>query len=290
MKFVSIRRLSAHFKLEFSSIDDKLLKELRKLSDDHFIKNDVLTAFNQSFTQNEINFCLNSLNNKNNRTFYTWIENDKVLLRYLMNQGKVSTDVKEVLIPKEKKQLSLYQHFLSPYLKPIVKERLSSCLNKNKISELVYHLEISRFLPKKEAIEIQSATALFLSNKITQAKFSYGRDLKELLYFIYSYDFVNSLNSLDHHFYAQKLAYFNTAKLMVQKGEISLLKFEDLKSTLVSLELEEKDHEQLNTFLVDKTPEILRKPEKSTFNQMIRSPLFFVALIVVLINLILFFW
>ncbi len=289
MKFISVRRLAAALKLEFFRIDDEFIERLRKTIDQYFQESEFFTAFGQVFNQNELVFVLNQLKDEANRVFHDWIEEDHVLAEYLFSRGEVITPNEEIVLSKEDELFSAYQDFLSDYLAPILEKKTALAIKSGDLEELGNHLKFSPLLPEEKRIEIQQAVSKYLGQLLAQLKVSQGVDLQNQLKTIFSYEFVNVLNELDKYFYKDSIIYFDTARLIVQKIDLSPLILDEIKTTLSSLKLNKEDHQNAINFIKSDVFSARIKEPRSTINEMVRSPFFFVAVAVVLINFIYFY-
>lgn len=289
MKFISVRRLAAALKLKFFRIDDEFIERLRKSIDQYFQENEFFTAFGQVFNQNELVFVLNQLKNEVNRVFHDWIEEDHVLAEYLFSRGEVITPNEEIVLSKEDELFGAYQDFLSDYLAPILEKKTALAIKSGDLEELGNHLKFSPLLLEKKRIEIQQAVSKYLGQLLAQLKVSQGLDLQNQLKTIFSYEFVNVLNELDKHFYKDSIIYFDTARLIVHKIDLSPLLLDEIKTALSSLKLNKEDHQNAINFIKSDVFSARIKEPRSTINEMVRSPFFFVAVAVVLINFIYFY-
>jgi len=286
MKFISVRRLAAIFRLEFLQLNDVFILKLRSAIDAYFSENRILKAFGQSFTQNELIFILNQLEIENALIFHKWIEEDSTLVEYLCNNGELLTSEKEINLHADDQLFSAYQVFLQTYLAPILVEKVKKCIKTSELIALLKHLSFTPLLPEEKRIEIQKPVSSYLSQVLAQTKVSQERELLEKLKLIYSDEFVDVLNTLDKYFYKDVLTYVSSAKLIVQRNDLSPLILDKIKSSIVGLELNEEDYNNVLTFTSSKSFSLRSKKPQSKLNEMIKSPFFIVAVIVLLLNLV----
>jgi hypothetical protein len=289
MKFISVRRLAAFFKLELSSIDDELIDKTRSSVNQYFSSNDLLNAFGQDFKLQELLFILDQLKEEKVRVFHGWIEQDSVLSAYLFSNGEKLLLQEEVILPKDHQLFSAYQVFVSSYLAPVLLQKTTTSINSADLEGLGNHLKLSPLLPKEKCIEIQQPVSSYLRQLLAQLKVSQDVDLQNQFQLIFSFEFVQVLNELDENFYSDAIAFIDTAKLVVQRNELSPLVLDKIKSAISSVKLNNKHHEQVLAFCNSAAFIVQRNKPKSTLNNFVRSPLFFVALIAIVINFIFFY-
>lgn len=286
MKFISVRRLAAFFQLEFSRVDDELIERLRISIDQHFQKSEVLTAFGQDFTQKELDFILNQVKETEIRVFHDRIENDHKLVEYLFSNGEVILPDEEIDLAKDHRSFKKYQEFLSTFLVPILIRKIDFYINDVDLIEIAKHLKFSSLLPIEKCIEIQKPVNSFLNQLLAQTKVSQDKELKEQLKLVYSSEFVEILNELDIYYYQDVLNYFSTAKLIVQRNDLSPMLLDRIKSSVAGLDLKEEDQSKVVTFINAKTFTSRSKTPRSKLDEIIKSPFFFIAVLVVLINFV----
>lgn len=289
MKFVSVRRLAAFFKLEISRIDDELIDGLRKSIDQHFAANDMLQVFEQDFTLHELIFILDQLKDEKVRVFHGWIERDSALAEYLFSSGKINAPTEQIILSNEHQLFGGYQVFLSSYLTPIFTAKIEQSIAENDLDALGRHLKFSPLLPEKKRIEIQQPASSYLRKLLAQLKVSQVESLPAQLGLIYSYSFVEVLNALDENFYSDAIAYVDTAKLVVQNNELSPLILSEIKFSISRVRLNKKHSEQVLAFCKSDVFTARQKTPQSRLNAMVRSPLFFVAVIAIAINIFFFY-
>jgi hypothetical protein len=286
MKFISVRRLAAVLKLEVSRTNDELIHKLKQSVEQYFLKNQILNAFGQDFTQQELIFILNQLKEENIPVFHEWIEEDRLLVEYLFSSGEIILENEDVILSKENDLFESYQNFLETYLAPILSKKLSEFIKEGNLAELGNHLRFSPLLAKKKRIEIQQAVVSYLRQSIAQLKVSHDQELQKQLKLVFSPEFVQLLNELDESFYADSIKYFDTARLVVQRNDLSLLVLDRIKSTILSLNLNKEDHQKVVDFSSSNAFRARVKKPNSRINEMVKSPFFIVAVIVVLVNFI----
>ena len=289
MKFISVRRLAAFFQLEFSRIDDGLIDNLRKSVDQHFASTDVLQAYDQDFTLQELLFILDQLKEEKNRVFHGWIEQDHALSEYLFSNGSLILPNEVIILSKEHQLFGAYQVFLSTYLAPLLEKKIATCITEGDLDALGKHLRFSPLLPEEKRIAIQQPVSSYLRQLLAQLKMSQGENLQIQLRLIYAYPFVQVLNELDQNFYSDTIAYIDTAKLIVQNNELSPLILNKIKSSISSVTLNDKHREQVLIFCKSEAFTARQKTPRSGINNFVRSPLFFVAVIAIVINFIFFY-
>lgn len=283
MRFISVRRLAAFFKLEFSRVDDELVEKLRVSIDQHFLQNSVLIAFGQRFNQKELIFIINQLKEDEIRVFHDWIENDRVLVEYLFSKGESILLNEEIISVKEPNLLPAYQEFVSTFLTPILFHKTNQYIAEKDLNELSNHLRFGLLLTTEKRIEIQKPINAFLKQLLAQTKVSQDKELHKLLNLVFSDEFVELLNELDDFYYQDVLSYFNTAKLIVQRNDLSPMLLNRVKSALTGLNLKEEDQLQAQYFVKANTFTSRSKSPSSNLDEMVKSPFFFIAVLVVII-------
>lgn len=289
MKFISARRLAVFFSLVYSGIDEALLKNLQKSTQQHFAKHETLQFLQQDFTFQEVTFILKQLETEENRVFHSWIEEDKKLVNYLFTNDLTIVTKSTLLIPTEHPMFAAYQTFLSPYLSPILTEKVADCIKEEDFSRLQEHLNFSPLLPEKERITLQKPVAKYLNQYLQQISMSKKEDLQHQLQHIYALDFAAVLTTLDEYFYNELVTYFETAKRIIENNELNALTLDKIKTAINSLDFKEKELQSVKAFSETDHFTSAHKKSRSTLNDMVRSPLFFVAVIAIVINFIFFY-
>src|SRR5690554_302138 len=284
MNFISVRRLAAYFKLDSSRVDNELLKSLRNAINQYFQNNTILNIFDYTFTFQELTFVLDQLNDEKVKLFHGWIEQDSILVEYLMSSGENILLNEEIVLPKEHQLFEAYQVFLTLYLEPIISKNIILSIQEKDLESLGNHLIFSPLLVTEKRIELQQPVSLYLRQLLGQLKVSQGVGLQEQLKLVYSYSFIQVLNKLDNNFHSDAISYIDTAKLVVLNSELSPLVLDKIKSAVLSVRLNKHHREQVLVFCSSKSFTAKSKAPRSTLNNMVRSPLFFVAVIAIFIN------
>lgn len=289
MNFISVRSLATYFKIDFIRIDDELIEKIRNFVNQHFLESELIHVYERDFTLSELIFILDQLKEEKNRVFHDWIEQDFALSEYLSSNGETLLPNGEIILPKEHQLYGAYQAFLSTYLAPVLSRKINKCIQEDDLNTLGNHLQFSPLLPKQKRIELQQAVSSYLRQLLAQLKVSQEVNLQLQLKLIYSYSFVQVLNALDENFYSDAIAYIDTAKLIVQKNELNSLILDKIKSSISSLTLNKSHQKQVLDFCNSDAFTKPRNKPRSTLNNIVRSPLFFVVLIAVIINFIFFY-
>src|SRR5690554_1596844 len=289
MKFISIRRLAAYFEIDFIRIDDELIEKIRNFVNQHFLESALIHVFEREFTLSELIFILDQLKEEKTRVFHGWIEQDLALSEYLSSNGENVLPNVEIVLSKEHQLFGAYQAFLNTYLAPVLSRKINKCIQEDDLNTLGNHLQFSPLLPKEKRIELQQPVSAYLRQLLAQLKVSQEVNLQLQLKLIYSYSFVQVLNALDENFYSDAIAYIDTAKLVVQKNELNPLILDKIKSSISSLTLNKNHQKQVLDFCNSDAFSKPRTKPRSNLNNIVRSPLFFIALIAVIINFIFFY-
>jgi hypothetical protein len=211
------------------------------------------------------------------------------LSEYLISNGEKLSLREEVVLRKDHQLFEAYQNFLDRYLTPILTNKIAESLKGKDLFALGNHLLFSSLLTEKTRIACQQTTVAYLRQLLTQLKVRQGVDLQDQLKLVFSYEFVNVLNALDEYFYSDSIAYIDTAKLIVQKNDLSPLILDKIKSAISNVRLNKKHFEQVQDFCNSDVFNARRKTPRSNLNDFVRSPLFFVAVIAIVINFIFFY-
>ncbi|HLV42500.1 MAG TPA: hypothetical protein VKY37_09485 [Brumimicrobium sp.] len=289
MKFISVKQLATSFNLEYHQINDELIKDLRIEVDKHFVVNDVLKVFEQDFTFNELTFILDQLKDEKNRMFHDWVKEDISLSKYLCSNGEEIALNHQLILSKNHPLFKDYQFFLTTYLSPVLSHQIKIYIDNRDLTALGAHLKFSELLPNDKRIEIQQNVSLFLRKLLAQLKMSQHKAFKMQLQTIYSYSFVDVLNALDKKFYTDAISYVETARGVVLNNELAPLVLDSIKTSLLSLELNRADREKVLDFCKSDVFTVRKKPSQSNIKNIVRSPLFFVAVISVVINFVVFY-
>ena len=286
MRFISLRRLAASLKLDSYRANDELVEKIKVALNQHFFNSKTLIAFGQEFTSQQLTFVLNDLKVKNHLLFNDWIENDRLLVEYLFSAGEIILPSEEVVIHKENELFQEYQAYVSNYLAPILSQKIAECIKEGNLSALADHSKFSLLLPKKNRIEIHQSITKYLRQLLAQLKVSQDEDLQKQLRIIFSPEFVQLMNELDECFYADSIYFFEIARLVVQRNDLNLLVLDKIKSAILSLNLSKEDFQKVIDFINSSTFEARVKKPRSRINEMVKSPFFKVAVIVLLVNFI----
>ncbi|PWH84667.1 hypothetical protein [Brumimicrobium oceani] len=286
MKFISFRRLAAIFKLEISEFNADFIQALSKSIEQYFQSHKVLRAYGEDFTQKQLTFILAQLQEKEAHIFHEWIEDDHLLVEYLFSKGEIILPDEEVILPKDSPLFKQYKSFLRPFLVPILSDKIGRFVKEENLIELKDHMKFSPFLSQENRVKIEKPIVLFLDQSINQLKVSYGRDFEIQLTIVYSLTFIDVLNALDKSYYYKALNYFETTKLLVKRNDLSPMLLDKVEKSLRSLDVKEEDRTLVESFISSAAFASRRKAPKPRLIEMVKSPFFIVAVILVLLNFV----
>ena len=289
MKFINAIRLAAFFELDYSHVDDELVAQLRELINSHFAHEEHLNILGDRFVLQELTLILDQLKEDKIKVFHGWIEQDVLLAEYLISNGNKVVPNKELVLPDEHQLFKAYQVFVSTYLLPILTQKIRKAIEERDVGGIAVHLKFAPLLLKKKRIEIQGPVSQFLNQRLGQLKVSQNDDLKRLVHEVFSYSFVEVLNALDEEYYSDAIAYIDTAKLLVLNTTLSSSQLNTIKTAISNVSLNNNHRKQVLTFVQSEAFSVHTKHPRTTFGNMIRSPLFFITLIIVIINFLFFF-
>ena len=239
MRFVSIRQILNQLKVEFTTIDETVVKSAQTLAKQHFLQNKKLKINQFEYTKDEIDFVLNSLDDKT-LVFHDWVQQDSSLSQYLISLGEIRNKPKPNQY--EGHQLEkVFQSYLAPFLKPILEESFSKNLAIPNLQILSEHIVFSNYLEEGDRIEVQQPISDFVRKLMENKKI----DFFEL---IYTATFVDVLNKLDKHFYSNSVLFIDkTKKFIISESLIDTQKGK-IRKLLLQLKLTERHQKEVAHF------------------------------------------
>ncbi|RFC55788.1 hypothetical protein [Brumimicrobium aurantiacum] len=290
MRYISVRRLVVSLGLNNAYLNKDLIAEINRKLSKHFDNEDTLSVFEQKYRYYEFRSFFDLLEKEEYQIYYNEIENNNSLVSYLLNSGEFQSMPEiSVVHSIEVENAEKFQSFVSIFLKPILIEKIQFNLKNSSTVELSYHLKFCDFIPYKSRIAIQKPIANYLNQIIGQLKVSQGVSLRFQILKVFDNDIACVLNEMDDYFSSLRQQFVQTAKLLFNKNELSKVELEMIKSTIMKVKLDKESSIRRDVFI--RAKKIKEPPMKTTsnFDSMVKSPLFLITSIVVILNLIFYY-
>ncbi|PKR82239.1 hypothetical protein CW751_02590 [Brumimicrobium salinarum] len=288
MRFVSPNRIAAFYQKNVDFTADNNIEQLIQQIEHSFKKVEKIEVFGFSYFKDELLFPLQQLKkNKNILNFYSQVEQNTRLVKYLVSQGLQIDQLEGSYTGKEDLISEKHQFYLMDYLLPILKRQIYCSINKKHLVHLKLHLEFANFLPIEKRKHLHQSVSLFLNQEIRHLEFSSTYNLQLKISSVFNAEFVDILNLLDAHYYTDKIKFRTTALQLVENLQLSNQQIEVIKNSLLALDFKLEDGNK--TQHLNKHPSF-NKEKSEQHKHLTPSPLFVVSALVVFINIVYFIW
>jgi len=308
VKFVYYRSLANCLDFSIEKIDDQSINQLKEKTENYFKSNEKLKCENQSLSMTEVFALIDGLKNTSYVVFHDWIKSDSKLYQILQGNTE-SLNTQDGVRNNKYKGHALekqFYSFLTPFLFPLLEKKVTESLDRGDFERLLYYLQHSNFIEESKKIQLQQEVDRQLrkvfsdlvsdpreepmkgevsSSKEATEKWNKKSREVELLG---SLDLVDALNVLDKQFYALRVNYIDTVKVLMTNPNIEPGLFKILARAISNVELNSSHKSQVESFLQKGKAKVYKRQRTTVFNKaLLRNPLTYLSLAVIIILVLL---
>lgn len=309
MKFVYYRSLAKCLDFSIEKIDDQTINQLKEKAENYFKSNEKLKCENQSLSMTEVFALIDGLKNDSFVVFHDWIKSDSKLFQVFQDKSEVQNTQDRISNKKYQGHAleKQFYSFITPFLFSLLEKEVAEALERNDFEKLRFYLQYSNFIEESKKTQLQQEADRQLrtmfsdlmsgfredefesevsSSKEATEKWNKKREEVELLG---SRDLVDTLNLLDKQFYALRVNYIDTVKVLMTNPNIEPGLFKMLARAIGNVDLNSSHKSQVESFLQKGEAKVYKKQRTAVFNKaLLRNPLTYlsVAVIIILVLLI----
>lgn len=283
MIFVGIDRIAKSVGIPPSPINDSFVQNVRQavLQRMENVKDFVIS--DQSFSFDNILYILDELKIEKNRIFHDWIDQDETLSTFLFSSGTIILPSKNCISYEGHQLFKGYKEFLSTYLSPLLNKEISTAIEREDFTRLPQLLPFSRLIPNTNRIDIQRPISILCRNCLHTLQAEKVAS-EEKLSCIFSPWFSQTLNTLDNHFYSDKILFIDTAQSILTTPSFPKGFQQEIKQSLLLLELNENHKSQVLAFCKSSYFKKEEDKIKVTARRFFQTPIFYLLVAVFLIG------